>query len=110
MSRQDPGKQDVAKVSPGSTKGAHTQGQHSHFHSNSHSHSNSNSQMQTQTQTQTHAHNGADGAAKGAARETSTAPRVDSVEDDVITYDCGHVLYAPPRKIDKRVVGILYER
>ncbi|KAF1351946.1 hypothetical protein BDV97DRAFT_397007 [Delphinella strobiligena] len=30
-------------------------------------------------------------------------------EDGTVTFNCGHVLYAPPRKIERRIVAILYE-
>lgn len=30
-------------------------------------------------------------------------------ELDAIEFDCGHILHAPPRKIEKRVVGLLYQ-
>jgi len=29
--------------------------------------------------------------------------------DDLVVYECGHVMHAPPRKIDRRVVGIVYD-
>lgn len=35
--------------------------------------------------------------------------KTENEEDGTVTFNCGHVLYAPPRKIERRIVAILYE-
>ena len=36
-------------------------------------------------------------------------PAFQDIDDGLIEYSCGHKLYVPPRKVERRVVGIMYE-
>ncbi|KAL1303198.1 hypothetical protein AAFC00_006619 [Neodothiora populina] len=51
------------------------------------------------------------GVASSSGALYTKAPSVRNFDDasDAVEFECGHVLFAPPRKIEKRVVGYLYE-
>ncbi|KAK5126151.1 hypothetical protein LTR85_011507 [Meristemomyces frigidus] len=51
-------------------------------------------------------------AAASKPRDPATKPVSSVAEDDedVIRFSCGHVAYPPPRKLRKKMVGVLYEQ
>jgi len=56
--------------------------------------------------------NGANAGPKVIARPNSqkgAASKGQGADEDAIVFNCGHVVHPPPRKLERRVLGIMYE-
>ncbi|GAB7346299.1 hypothetical protein MBLNU457_5021t1 [Dothideomycetes sp. NU457] len=56
--------------------------------------------------------NGANGSPKVIARpnwQKGAASKNQGADEDAIVFNCGHVIHPPPRKLERRVLGIMYE-